>query len=64
MASRKVKPVVTNVRMSDYGYWVVDVSVASGKVCSVMVAVTGISSQEAPQHALETLTAQVRGISS
>lgn len=46
------KPIVTGVRMSDYGYWIVDVSVAPALVTSVMVAVQGISPDDAARLAL------------
>lgn len=45
-------PVVINVRMSDSGYWVVDVSVSPGKVVSVMIAVVGITPGAAAAYAL------------
>lgn len=45
------KPIVTDVRMSDYGYWVVDVSVAPARTVSVMIAVTGITPDEARELA-------------
>jgi hypothetical protein len=45
-------PIVTGVRMSDYGYWVVDVSVAPGRTVSVMIAVVGITPGAAAQYAL------------
>lgn len=46
------KPLVLDVRMSDFGYWVVDVSVAPGRTVSVMIAVVGISPGSAAQLAL------------
>lgn len=49
------KPIVTQVRMSDMGYWVVDVSVAPGRVVSVMIAVVGITPGEAAMYALSGL---------
>jgi hypothetical protein len=45
-------PVVTGVRMSGFGYWVVDVSVAPARTVSVMIAVTGISPAQAQELAL------------
>lgn len=45
-------PVVIGIRMSDYGYWVVDVSVSPGTVMQVMIALQGITSGEASQYAL------------
>jgi hypothetical protein len=62
MAPSVYKPLTLDVRMSDYGYWVVSVSVAPGRVVSVMIASTGISSEVAREHALTTLAGQVRGI--
>jgi len=62
MAPSKYKPLPLKARMSDYGYWVVDVSVAPGRVVSVMIAPVGITSEAARDHALSTLSAQVRGI--
>jgi hypothetical protein len=41
--------------MSDYGYWVVDVSVAPGRVVSVMISVTGITPGAASAYALTGL---------
>lgn len=64
MASKSYPPLVTNVRMSDYGYWVATVNVAPGRSVSVMIAITGISSDAAREHALVTLMGQVRGIPS
>ena len=49
------RPIVTNVRMSDYGYWVVDVSPAPGLSISVMIAVVGITPGSAAQYALTGL---------
>lgn len=45
------------VRMSDQGYWIVDVNLYPGMTCSVMIAVTGISPDEARQLASHVLTA-------
>jgi hypothetical protein len=53
--SASYAPLVSNVRMSDYGYWVVDVNVAPGKTMSVMIAVTGITPEQAASHALAGL---------
>lgn len=40
-------PVTLGARMSDYGYWIVEISVAPGQRMSVMVAKIGITQQEA-----------------
>jgi len=37
--------------MSDYGYWVIDVSVAPDKTVSVMIAQTGITPEQARELA-------------
>lgn len=50
-------PLVTHVRMSDYGYWVADVSVAPGMTMSVMLAPTGITPEQAASIALTGLPA-------
>jgi hypothetical protein len=50
--------IVTSVRMSDYGYWVVTYSVAPGVAMSVMVCQTGISPVQALTAGQATLTAQ------
>lgn len=41
-------------RMSDMGYWVVEVSIAPGKIVSIMVAKAGIDPAEAARLALLT----------
>ena len=46
------KAIVTAIRMSDQGYWVVDVSIAPARNVSIMVADTGISPELAKQRAL------------
>jgi len=46
------RPIVTGCRMSDYGYWVVDVSASPGKVVSVMICETGITPEQAATAAL------------
>lgn len=56
------KPVVTSVRMSDYGYWVADVSVAPALSVSVMIAVVGISPGQAAEYALYRLPPSDRSI--
>jgi hypothetical protein len=49
------RPIVIDVRMSDTGYWVVDVSVAPGRVVSMMIAEQGITPGAAVQYALTGL---------
>jgi hypothetical protein len=46
------KPLVISHRMSDYGYWIVDISASPGMVMSVMIAKTGITPDEARTLAL------------
>ena len=41
-----------SVRMSDYGYWVVTLSIRPGTRSDVMIAVTGISPTQAIDAAL------------
>lgn len=55
-------PVITGCRMSDFGYWVVDVSVSPDKTVSVMIAVTGISPEQARKLALTQLPDPNRSI--
>lgn len=54
-------PIVIDVRMSDYGYWVVTISASPGRCVSIMIAVTGITRGQAIGHALGTL-AQVTAV--
>ena len=49
---KDTKRIVLNTRMSDYGYWVVEIGVASARHVSIMVCKVGISSQEAQTLAL------------
>ena len=58
----RYSPVVIAVRMSDYGYWIADVSVAPDKTVSVMIAVTGISPETASELALLRLPDPDRSI--
>lgn len=48
-------PIVLDVEMSKYGYWVVTVSVAPGKRVSTMVAKTGVTREEAIEHVFESM---------
>lgn len=48
----KYSPIVISTRMSDYGYWVVDISASPGRVLSVMICETGITPERAEQLAL------------
>lgn len=50
-------PIALSARMSDYGYWVVTVSVAPGLRMSVMICRIGITQQEAIESALATTLA-------
>ncbi len=57
MADRNnTKRIVLNVRMSDYGYWVVEIGTASARHVSIMVCKTGISPSQAAELALTTVT--------
>lgn len=46
------KRIVLNTRMSDYGYWVVEIGVASGRHVAIMVCKVGITPEEARTLAL------------
>ena len=57
---KETKRIVLNTRMSDYGYWVVEIGTASAQHVSIMVCKVGITPQEAEtlalsgvEHALE-----------
>lgn len=52
MQTREYAPITTDVRMSQYGYWVVTVSVSPWQRMSVMVAAVGISPDTARELAL------------
>ena len=65
MASRartdKYDALVKDVRMSDYGYWVVTYSVSPGVDLSVMLCQTGLTPDQAREQAalaLGTMTGQ------
>lgn len=45
----KYDALVMNVRMSDYGYWVVTYSVTPGVYMSVMICQTGITQAQASE---------------
>jgi len=47
--------------MSDYGYWVVEIGVASARHVSIMVCKVGISPQEAETLALTGVTHALDG---
>lgn len=51
------RPIVVDVRMSDYGYWVVTVSASPGRRAEIMIGVTGITRRAAADLALGTLAA-------
>lgn len=48
----ETKRLVSEVRMSDWGYWVVTISVASGKRMSIMVTQQGVTPMQAAELAL------------
>lgn len=52
--SRKYEPISLGATMSQYGYWIVKVSVSPWQRMSVMIAVTGITPDQATQLALAT----------
>lgn len=54
----KYSAFVKDVRMSDYGYWVVTYSVAPGVDMSVMICQTGISREQAPELGHVTVSSQ------
>ena len=54
----KYDGIVTDVRMSDYGYWVVTISVSPGVYMSVMICQTGITRDQAQALAAVTLGSQ------
>lgn len=53
----KYDALISNVRMSDYGYWVVTYSVAPGLSLSMMVCNTTLSRDSAPTALSAALTA-------
>jgi hypothetical protein len=55
-AINETKLLVLNTRMSDYGYWVVEIGTASARHVSIMVCKTGITPQEAETLALSGVT--------
>lgn len=56
MAVKETKRIVLNTRMSDYGYWVVEIGTASAQHVSIMVCKVGISPREAETLALTGVT--------
>lgn len=60
--SNNTKRIVLNTRMSDYGYWVVEIGVASGRHMSIMVCKTGITPDEAQALALTGVTHALKGV--
>jgi hypothetical protein len=50
------EPILIDTRMSDYGYWIVTFSIAPGKRLSIMIAIVGITRENAAQEALATLS--------
>ena len=62
MASETVyQPTALNTRMSDYGYWVVTVSVTPWQRMSVMLCQTGISPEEAEKLAIGQVSPNLSG---
>jgi len=61
LAADNTKRIVLNTRMSDYGYWVVEIGVASARHVSIMVCKVGISPQEAETLALTGVTHALDG---
>lgn len=58
------RPIIIDTRMSDYGYWVVDVSASPGKVVSVMICETGITPDRARALAMASQGSLPGGTSS
>jgi hypothetical protein len=54
-SSHNYAPIIADVRMSDYGYWVVTISVSPTQRMSVMVCSVGITRDEASTDALVSL---------
>lgn len=54
----KYDALIVDVRMSDYGYWVVKFSVAPGVYLSMMVCQTGVTRDQAVTLAATGLVAQ------
>lgn len=52
MAHREYDPIPVSVRMSDYGYWIAEISVSPWQRMSVMIAATGISPDQARTMAM------------
>jgi hypothetical protein len=55
------KLLVLNVRMSDYGYWVVEMGVASGRHVSIMICKQGITPMQAAELATTGVTHALGG---
>lgn len=45
-------PIATDVRMSDYGYWIVTISVSPWQRMSIMICQVGITPEQAADLAL------------
>ena len=52
----KYDPIITEVRMSDMGYWVVTISISPFQRMSVMICSLGLTRTEVEADALTTLT--------
>jgi hypothetical protein len=46
-SSRSYEPIAVRAYMSQYGYWIVELSMAPASTLSVMVATIGITQQQA-----------------
>lgn len=53
--SPNYKPIVVDIRMSDYGYWVVTISADPTHRVSVMICSVGITREQAGNDALLTI---------
>lgn len=60
-APGKYEPLVVNVEMSQYGYWLVSVSVSPWQRMTVMICAVGISPDTARAMALASATPALGG---
>lgn len=60
MPDKVYAPIALESRMSDYGYWVVTVSVTPWQRMSVMICQTGITESDARNVALGTVSPLLR----
>jgi hypothetical protein len=54
--SPQYEPIIADTRMSDYGYWVVTISVKPWQRLSVMICSVGITREQAGTDALATIS--------